>query len=113
VGVNNIIHSKKTNNMKTSGFLAGALVGVAAGLLLAPRTGEDLRNEMADTAEKWKNKFAKLTGKTAAELSDLRDMLEYEVTGLSDDVRYRLLTILEESEKSAHKMKSAVAAELG
>lgn len=99
--------------MSTSKFFAGALVGVVAGLLLAPEKGEDLRNELADSAEKWKRKFYRLAGKTGAELSDLKDILEDEVSGLSDDVRHRLLTILNETGDSAMKIKRTVGSELG
>jgi gas vesicle protein len=97
--------------MSTSKFLAGALVGLVAGLLLAPEKGEDLRNNIADSAEKWKRKLDRMRGKTGAELEDLRDLLESEVEGLSDDVRHRILTILEESKDSALAIKNNIAAE--
>jgi len=98
--------------MSTSKFFAGVIVGAVAGLLLAPQKGEDLRNDIADSAEKWKKKFYRISGQTVAEMEDLRDMLEDEVAGLSDDIRFRLLTILDETESSASKMKSAVTSEL-
>ena len=98
--------------MSTSKFFAGALVGLVAGLLLAPEKGEDLRSDIADTAEKWKRKFYRLAGKTGAELEDLRNLLEDEVEGLSDDVRNRILTILDESENSARNIKSNFSSEL-
>ena len=98
--------------MSTSRFFAGALVGLVAGLLLAPESGEDLRNDITDSAEKWKKKFDRLTGKAGKELNDLRDILDEEVSGLSDDIRYRILTILDEAEDSSMRIKSNVAAEL-
>jgi gas vesicle protein len=97
--------------MSTSKFFAGALVGLVAGLLLAPEKGEDLRNDIADSADKWKKKLYRAAGKTGAELDDLRDMLEDEVAGLSDDVRHRLLTILDESGKSAKNIKKNITSE--
>jgi len=99
--------------MSTSKFFAGALVGLVAGLLLAPEKGEDLRNDIADSAEKWKKKLTKLTGQTSAELSDLKAILEDEISGLNEDVRHRLLTILNETEDSAKKVKRNIASELG
>ncbi len=98
--------------MSTSKFIAGALVGLVAGLLLAPQKGEDLRNDLADSAEKWKRKFYRIAGKTGAELSDLREMLEDEVSGLNDDVRHRILTILNESKDGAKKIKQNITSEL-
>ncbi len=98
--------------MSTSKFFAGALVGLVAGLLLAPEKGEDLRSDLADSAEKWKRKFYRLTGKTAAELEDLRSLLDEEIEGLSDDVRSRILNILDESERSARNLKRNFTTEL-
>lgn len=99
--------------MSTSKFFAGALVGLVAGLLLAPAKGEDLRNDIADSAEKWKKKLSNIAGKTSMELSDLRNILEDEVNGLSDDVRFRLLTILDEASDGAVRIKRNIASEIG
>ena len=98
--------------MSTSKFFAGALIGLVAGLLLAPEKGEDLRNDITESAEKWKKKFYRVTGKVGAELEDLRDMLEEEVSGLSDDIRYRILTIIDEAEDSSMKIKNTAAESL-
>ena len=98
--------------MKTLNFLTGAAVGLMAGLLLAPEKGEDLRTDIAESAEKWKRKLYKLAGKTGTELSDLKEILEDEVNGLSDDIRLRILTMLKESGDSAKKIKKNVTAEL-
>jgi gas vesicle protein len=98
--------------MSTSKFFAGALLGVVAGLLLAPQKGEELRGEIADSAEKWKKQFDRITGKVGAELNDLREMLEDEVGGLSDDIRYRILTILDETEERTGNVKRSVANEM-
>jgi gas vesicle protein len=98
--------------MSTSRFFAGALVGLVAGLLLAPEKGEDLRNDIADSAEKWKKKFYRITGQAETELDDLRELLEEQVSGLGDDVRYRILTILDEAKDSGQKIKSTMSAEL-
>jgi gas vesicle protein len=97
--------------MSTSKFFAGALLGLVAGLLLAPEKGEDLRNNIAGSADKWKRKFNRMTGKTGAELDDLRNLLEEQIEGLNDDVRYRLITILEESKDSARNIRDDIAAE--
>lgn len=85
-----------------SKFMAGALLGVVAGLLMAPERGEVTRNNLADTAERWKRKIDKMTGKTGTQLDDLRSLLEDEVDGISDDVRQRILTILDEAEDMAY-----------
>lgn len=83
-------------------FVTGLLIGVGIGLLVAPAKGEETRASLADTAEKWKDKFEKLTNRAAGRLDALRGILGKEITGLSEDVRNRILTILdEESEQTA------------
>ena len=53
-----------------SKFLAGALVGLVAGLLLAPDKGENTRENLANSAEKWRDKFNELLGRTSAQLDE-------------------------------------------
>ena len=83
--------------MSKTSFITGAFLGLAAGLLLAPQKGEDLREDLTDKAKKMKKKLDRITGKAATEINDLRDLLEDEIDGLSNDMRYRLLTILDEA----------------
>ncbi len=40
-------------------LLAGATAGIVAGLLLAPETGEDARNDLRESARKWWGGFGK------------------------------------------------------
>ena len=98
--------------MSTSNFFAGVIVGLVTGLLIAPEKGEDLRNEIADTAENVKKKFMRITGKAGVELNDLRNILGSEIEGLGEDVRHRILTILDECGEGARNIQRNVAAEL-
>jgi gas vesicle protein len=79
-----------------SRFMTGLLMGVGIGLLLAPEKGEDTRESIAETANNLKDKFNRLVGRAGARIDDLKDLLEDEVEGLSDDVRSRIRTILDE-----------------
>ncbi len=86
-----------------SKFLTGLVVGLAAGLLLAPDTGEHTREQLADNAGKWKGKLDKLLGRTEAELEDLRQYLNKNINGLTDDARKKVLAILDDIEEMAYR----------
>ena len=90
-------------------FLTGALLGVVVGLLLAPQKGEELRDDIADAADKWKNKLNRLVGKADANLDDLKSFLDKNIDGLSDDLRHRISTILDEAEELAYNTKNQLS----
>lgn len=85
-----------------SKFLAGALVGLVAGLLLAPDKGENTRDILASSAEKWRDRFNQLVGRSGAQVDDLRAYLDQDFNGLSNDVKNRILTILDEAEEMSY-----------
>lgn len=93
-------------------FLAGALIGLVAGLMLAPKPGEELRNDLSESADKLQKRLKRMARRTAGEVDDLRDLLEDEVTGLADDVRFRLLTILDEAQEGAQNVRNSLKSEL-
>jgi gas vesicle protein len=90
-------------------FLTGALVGVVAGLLLAPQKGTDLRNELSDTTERWRDQLNKLMGKSGPSVDDLRALLSQEISGLNSDVKHRILTILDEAEEMSYSSPSTTS----
>lgn len=92
-----------------SKFFTGAIVGLIVGLLVAPEKGEDLREEIADTAQKWKDKFNRLAGRAEHNIDDLRALLEMEIDGVSEDVKHRILTILDDAADMAYTTQSTLS----
>ncbi|HYD20100.1 MAG TPA: YtxH domain-containing protein [Flavipsychrobacter sp.] len=90
-------------------FLTGALLGLVAGLLIAPQKGEDLREDIVDAADRWKDKFNRMVGRAETNLEDLKGLLDREVDGLSEDVRHRILTIIDEAEEMAYNAKTQLS----
>jgi len=86
-----------------SKFLTGILLGVTAGLLLAPDSGENTRDQLSDTANKWKGKLDKLLGKAEDELDDLRDYLDKNINGLTSEAKQKILSILDDIEEMTYK----------
>lgn len=87
--------------MSTAKILCGALIGVAAGLIIgiltAPESGEETRKRIKKTAHHLQGRVKRILGKGADGLTELRYIVENEVTGLKDDVKQRILNILDEA----------------
>lgn len=84
------------------------MAGVAIGLLVAPNKGSETRAKIADTANSLKKKLQKLRGTTADELDELKEVFEHEVSGLRDDVRERVLNLINSSKAASNNIKNQV-----
>lgn len=82
-------------------FMTALLLGVGIGILVAPDSGEETRASLAETAEQWKERFNKMAGRAGTGIADLRNLLDKEIEGVSDDVKQRILTILDAEESSS------------
>ena len=87
------------------GTLTGVLAGIAIGLLVAPASGTETRQKIADTAGSLKKKWNKLIGATSDELDELKEVFEQEIAGLKDDVRERVLQLIKASKASGNNIK--------
>lgn len=91
-------------------FLTGVLMGIGIGMLLAPEKGSDTRESIAESASGLRDKFNRLVGKAGARVDDLKGMLENEIEGVSDDVRSRIRTILDESSSAGGGQSASAGA---
>ncbi|PWV48946.1 YtxH domain-containing protein [Chitinophaga sp. S165] len=95
--------------MSTAKILCGALVGVAAGLaiglLTAPDSGEETRRKIKKSAHHLQGRVKRILGKGADGLSELKYIIEHEVTGMKDDVKQRILTLIDEAIETFQNFK--------
>jgi len=65
------------HNQKSGGYfrglVTGVLIGAGAALLLAPKRGEELREELAQNASDWKEKATGPGGTLADRAQELKD----------------------------------------
>jgi len=87
------------------GVLSGLVAGLAIGVLTAPAKGSDTRQKISDSADELKRKLRRIRGKAANELDELKSVFEHEVDGLKDDVREKVLKLIESSKKSYNNIK--------
>lgn len=91
------------------GALAGVVTGLALGVLTAPDAGEETRRKIKSSAHRIQGRMKRILGKGADGISELKYIFENEVTGLKDDVRERILNLLEESAAQYKEFKKEVA----
>jgi gas vesicle protein len=87
------------------GAFSGLVAGVAIGVLMAPAEGSETRQKIADTADSFKKKLRKLRGITSDELDELTDIFEKETDGLKDDVRRRVLELIQAAKVKGNNIK--------
>lgn len=91
------------------GTISGVVAGAVVGLILAPQSGEETRQQILDSTKDLKHKWDKLTAKSLEELDDLQDVFKSEVSGLSDDVREKVLKLINKVRNSAEHVSDEVA----
>jgi gas vesicle protein len=94
--------------MSTQKLMIAALAGLAVGVLIAPAKGSDTRQKIADSADKIKDKIRRIRGATNEELDELHDAFEHEITGLKDDLRKKILNLIEMNKKGYNHIRSEV-----
>jgi gas vesicle protein len=87
------------------GTLSAALAGVVVGLLIAPAKGSETRQKISDSADMLRKKLRSIRNSADDELNDLQEIFENEVDGLKDDVRKKVLNLIEASKKSYNNVK--------
>ena len=82
------------------GALSGLLAGITIGLLVAPAKGSETRAKIVDSADNLRKKIKRIGGTATDELDELKEVFEFEIDGLKDDVRERVLKLIETSKAS-------------
>ncbi|MGN0190730.1 MAG: YtxH domain-containing protein [Candidatus Cryptobacteroides sp.] len=81
-------------------LVAGAAIGVAAGILLAPDKGSETRKKIKEMASEGGEKAKEGADKLREEISSLKDLLSKEGSHLKEEGKSRLLEQLKKLEKA-------------
>jgi gas vesicle protein len=84
------------------GLVTGVLIGAGAALLLAPKRGEELREELAQNAAEWKDKAA------AGSLADRAQELKDRATELGHTVAQRAQDLKNKTQDIADAVEDQV-----
>jgi gas vesicle protein len=92
--------------MSLQKLFTATLSGIVIGLLIAPAKGSETRQKITDSAERLKDKIRRIRGTTNEELDELHQVFEHEIQGLRDDIREKVLRLIEVSKKGYNHVKA-------
>jgi gas vesicle protein len=92
--------------MSLQRLFTATLSGIVIGILIAPAKGADTRKKINDSVENLKDKIKRLRGTTNEELDELHQVFEQEIAGLREDVREKVLRLIDASKKSYNHLRS-------
>lgn len=81
-------------------LLAGAAVGVAAGILLAPDKGSETRRKLKEASEGGAEKVRQETENIREQMSALKDMLAKEGSHLKNEAKVKIIEQLRKLEEA-------------
>lgn len=87
------------------GTLAGLAAGLAIGVLNAPESGVETRRKINEKADDLKNRVRRFKNTGAQELEELNNIFQNEVQGLHEDVRRRVLDLIQAAKRGANHVK--------
>jgi len=86
--------------------MIATLTGVVIGILIAPAKGSETRQKLSDSADNIKDKIRRLRGTTNEELDELHQVFEHEIAGLKEDIREKILRLIETTKKGYNHVKA-------
>jgi gas vesicle protein len=92
--------------MSLQRLFTATLSGIVIGILIAPAKGTETRQKISGSVDNIRDKIRRLRGTTNEELEELHNVFEHEIAGLRDDMREKVLKLIEVSKKSYNHVKS-------
>jgi gas vesicle protein len=92
--------------MSLQRLFTATLSGIVIGILIAPDKGSETRKKLSTSVDNIKDKIRRIRGTTNEELEELHQVFEHEITGLRDDIREKVLRLIEVSKKGYNHVKA-------
>jgi gas vesicle protein len=82
-------HATRSGTSVVTGFLVGGLIGVAAALLIAPRSGEETRAEIRNKAMEYRDRTKDVVNETVSQAKSKADELKEGVVEKAEELKRR------------------------
>jgi gas vesicle protein len=91
--------------MSVQNVLLGMLAGVAIGVLIAPAKGSETRHKLSDKADDLRKKLNRMREHSGEDLEELKGVFQHEIIGLKDEIREKILRLIDASRRTYRNMK--------
>jgi gas vesicle protein len=109
---NEIEHTKTAAKPILSGFLVGSMVGAAAALLFAPRSGEETRTEIRDKTIELRDRASDTVkdkvSQAKSKVEDVKDNVRGKVENFKQRGKYQINRQLDRASHATETAKQAV-----
>jgi len=87
------------------GALFGAIAGLAAGVLTAPKSGKETRAELKVKAEELKSDVSKKAEYVASEATDIAENVKEKAQGAANEVKVEVVDLKDRTDKAVEGAK--------
>lgn len=94
------------------GTISGLVAGAVVGLMVAPASGAETRQKIADSADDLKKKLKRIKRRAGTELSDLEEVFSNQVSGLRDDVREKILKLIAQGKEGYNNLRQEASSNM-
>ena len=95
------------------GFLTGGIVGAVIALLYAPKSGKELRKDIKDKADEWKDEAEKYIADAKDKAKEMINEGKQKSERIISDAKTKTDEILKDAEKMFHDAKTKTVKETG
>ena len=77
------------------GFLFGGIIGVLIGVMLAPRSGSEMRSDLADRSEAWRSRAEEMAARVREKVGPTVEIARERVAPAVENVRSRIAPVMD------------------
>jgi gas vesicle protein len=85
-------------------IFACVAAGAAVGMLMAPESGNSIRNMISEKFDDLKERLYKVKN-SKSDIEELKEVFKHEIAGLKEDTRKRVLEILQATKLTGNHIK--------
>ena len=95
------------------GFLLGGIIGVLIGVMLAPRSGSEMRSDLADRSEAWRTRAEEMAARVRERVGPTVESAKERVAPAVENVRSRIAPAMDTVRETVTPVVERVSSRIG